>query len=555
MAEKGSKTVSFTSYDDLKFSWEETSQSIASNTTTISWKMELVAGDYGRISASATCPWKVTIDGNEYKGNVNVGVGNNETKVLANGVTIISHNADGTGEFSYSFEQKFGITFSGSYIDVVSGSGSGELTDIPRVSSLTGGDGTLGTSQKLVINRAATTLKHRITYNCGNSSGYVNGSTDYLTGDSYTWTPPISLAAESPSGTSVTVKLTLRTYASDGTHIGDTEYTFVYAIPASVVPSIDQITVTDTTAHSNTYGQPVQGLSKLKIEITPSEAYGSDITEYSISFNGAKYNSNPAETGVLRDSGELKVQVTVKDKRGRTGSKEKTVWVAAYTPPAVTELSVHRCNADGTDNDKGRYVRVTFSAAITRMNGVNSAAYTLKYYPNDSPNDVTTVNFSELKDEFTVTNKTYIFAADENKSYSATVTATDKHSSATRSTNASTGFTLINHHPSGRGIGFGKVSERENAAEFGIDIFDKNNDPVYGWGDLVNMLLPIGTIVLRYDMTNPGTIYPGTTWTQIAARVLRAVGTTGTVGEEGSIDSGGSGGRTYIDVAVWKRTA
>lgn len=554
MAANGSKTISFTSYDELKFSWEETSQSIAANTTTISWKMELVAGAYGLINATGTCHWKVTIDGKDYTGNVNVGIGNNATKVLANGVTTISHDDDGTKEFSYYFEQKFGIVFSGQSINIVSGSGTGELTDIPRVSSLTGGDGTLGTSQTLTINRAASTLKHRLTYNCGDQSGYVAGSSDYITGISQAWTPPLSLASESPAGTSVTVKLTLWTYASDGTHIGNTEYTFAYAIPASVVPSIDQITVTDMTEHSETYGQPVQGLSKLKIDVTTVEAYESDIVEYSILFNGAKYTKNSVETGVLRESGELKVQVTVKDQRGRTGSKEKTVWAAAYTPPAVSELSVHRCNADGTDNDKGQYVRVTFSAAITRMNGENSAAYKLEYYPNDSPNDVTRVNFSELKDVFTVTNKTYIFEADENKSYSATVTVTDNHSSVTRSTNASTGFTLINYHPSGRGIGFGKVAERE-AAEFGLDIYDKNNSPVYGWSTLVNMFLPVGTIVLRYDMTNPGTLYPGTTWTQIAARVLRAVSATGTIGEEGSIDSGGSGGRTYIDVAVWKRTA
>lgn len=555
MAASGEKSVSFTSWDSLVFSWWETSQSIANNTTTIGWKMELVATAYGKISASATCPWKVTVNGTEYSGDVNVGIGNNQTKTLASGTTTISHKADGSAEFSYSFEQYFGITFSGSWITTISGSGTGELTDIPRVSTLTGSNGTLGMSQKLVINRAADTLKHRITYNSGNSSGYVNGSTSFLTGDSYTWTPPLSLASENPTGTSVQVDLSLWTYAPDGTHIGTEVITLTYAIPASVIPSISQITVTDTTEYSEIYGQPVQGLSKLKIEVETTEAYGSEITESTISFNGSKFNTNPAETGVLRESGELTAYVTVKDQRGRTGSKEKTVWALAYAPPNVSSLTVHRCNADGTDNDKGHYIRVNFSATVTRMNGINTAAYELEYYPNGYPNDVTVVTFPELNNVYTVTDKAYIFEADENTSYSAKVIATDAHKTHIRSTNASTAFTLINHHPSGRGIAFGKVSEKEDAVEFGMDIYDKNNDPVYGWGDLVNMLLPVGTIVLRYDMKNPGTIYPGTTWTQIAARVLRAVGATGTVGEEGSIDSGGSGGRTYIDVAVWKRTA
>ena len=154
---------------------------------------------------------------------------------------------------------------------------------------------------------------------------------------------------------------------------------------------------------------------------------------------------------------------------------------------------------------------------------------------------------------YTVTDQTFIFAADENTSYAAEVTVTDRHSSYTRSTSASTAFTLVNYHPSGKGIGFGKVSERENAAEFALDIYDKEGSPVYGWKTMIDMLMPVGTIVMRYDMTNPGTLYPGTTWTQITARVLRAVNAGGTIGGEGTIADGS--GRTYIDVAVWKRTA
>lgn len=428
-----------------------------------------------------------------------------------------------------------------------------ELPTIPRKSTLTGSAGTLGTAQELVIDRKSDTFKHRITYNCGEQSGYVNGSTDFLTDDSYTWTPPLSLSAENTTGTSVSVKLTLWTYTSSGEHVGNTELTLSYAIPASVIPTISQITVTDTTTHSATYGQPVQGLSKLKIQVTATEAYGSEITDYTINANGVKYTTNPATTGVLKDSGELDITVTVKDKRGRTATKKKPeVYALAYTPPSVSSLEVHRCDQDGTDNDKGLYVRVTFSAAITKLNGINTAAYKLRYYPNGDPDSVVEVSFPELNNVYTVTDKTYVFAADENTSYAAEVTATDRHSSSTRSTSASTAFTMLNWHTSGTGMGVGKVAERDHAVEFGVDIYDKTGGIVHGWETLVNMLLPVGTIVLRYDMTNPGTIYPGTTWTQITARVLRAVNAGGTIGGEGTIADGS--GRTYIDVAVWRRT-
>jgi hypothetical protein len=523
--------------------------------------------------------WKTTQTGGSYNNNLNtafidVYVNDVKTKTLQANYKLTANTTvtvyDGTVEVQHNDVGECTVKVKG-WMDTgisageINHSKTLELPMIPRVSTLSGSNGTLGISQKLVINRAADTLTHRITYNCGEQSGYVNGSTDHLTGDSYTWTPPLSLASENTTGTSVSVKLFLWTYAPDGTHIGTESLTLSYAIPVSIIPSISQITVTDTTTHSQTYGQPVQGLSKMKVQVETTEAYESDIVECTIAVNGAKYNTNPATTDELKDSGELDITVTVKDKRGRTATKKKPgVYVLAYSPPKVTQLEVHRCDKDGNDDAKGLFVRVNFSAEITKLNGINTAAYRLEYRQNvadDGPEEPMSViafdgtnGTKDLRNVYTVINEAFIFAAGENDSYVVTITATDAHDADTRTTRASTGFTMLNWNTSGTGMGVGKVSEKANAVEFGLDVYDNNGGLIYGWNTLVDMLLPVGTIVMRYDMENPGELYPGTTWTQIAARVLRAVGTSGTIGEEGSIDSGGSGGRTYIDVAVWKRT-
>ena len=138
MATSGNKSVKVTNYDTLKFSWSETSQSVANNTTTISWKMELIAGSSGRLDSSALKAWSVAVNGSKYSGNVSVGIANNATKTLASGSTTIKHNADGSKTFSYSFSQSFsGITFSGSSLGTVSGSGSGTLDTIPRQATIT----------------------------------------------------------------------------------------------------------------------------------------------------------------------------------------------------------------------------------------------------------------------------------------------------------------------------------------------------------------------------------------------------------------------------------
>jgi Tfp pilus assembly protein PilW len=102
MATSGSKSVTVTSWDTLKFSWAQVSQSIPNNTTTVSWTLQLIAGSSGKISSTASKDWSVTVNGTNYSGTNTVGISNNATKTLASGKTTISHDADGTKSFSYS---------------------------------------------------------------------------------------------------------------------------------------------------------------------------------------------------------------------------------------------------------------------------------------------------------------------------------------------------------------------------------------------------------------------------------------------------------------------
>lgn len=133
MGASGSKSVTVTAYDTLKFSWWENSQSVIDNTTEVGWKLELVAGSAGKISTSNTRPWSVTVAGKDYSGNVSVAIEDNQTKTLASGTTTITHDEDGRKTFSYSFSQSFsGITFDGTTLGTVSGSDTGTLTNISR---------------------------------------------------------------------------------------------------------------------------------------------------------------------------------------------------------------------------------------------------------------------------------------------------------------------------------------------------------------------------------------------------------------------------------------
>ena len=66
MATSGSKSITVTKYDTLKFSWWEVEQSVVNNTTTIGWEMELIATNPGKISSSTSKSWSVTVNGQTY---------------------------------------------------------------------------------------------------------------------------------------------------------------------------------------------------------------------------------------------------------------------------------------------------------------------------------------------------------------------------------------------------------------------------------------------------------------------------------------------------------
>lgn len=475
MATSGYKSVTVTSWDTLKFSWWESSQSVASNKTTIGWKLELIATGSGAINSSASKAWSVTVNGTKYSGTNTVGISNNSTKTLASGYTDINHSADGTKTFDYSFSQQFGIDFNGR-IGTISGSGSGQLNPIPRASqpscitwpNHTQNVGNFGDTISIHTNRASSSFTHTLRYAFGSKSDTI--ATGVSTGT--TWKIPEDLMNLITNKTSGSGYIYCDTY-SGSTLIGTKYCGFTATVPASVKPSCT-MTLEDITGIDEIYGSPVQAVSKIKVTVNPTLAYSSPIASYTISIDGDKYTAQTATTGALKNSGAVPVTVTVTDRRGRSASASYTMSVWEYTPANVSRLVVHRCDAEGTENEQGGYIEVGFDAMITQMGGFNSATYTLTYKKSSAP-DGTTVPLDNIKDTFNVQDYTYIFPADANSSYSVSVTAKDSIGSTTRTTSASTAFSLFDIHPSGTGWRFGGVAEEENTVQNDLNLIQRGN--------------------------------------------------------------------------------
>ena len=468
MATSGSKSVAVTSWDTLKFTWELQSQSVANNTSTISWKLELIADSSGRIDSSAKKNYSITVNGTKYTGTNSVGIAANSTITLKSGSTTIAHNSNGTKTFSYSFSQEFSITFSGTEIGTKSGSGSGTLPTIARKSSLTASNGTLGTAQTLTVSRQDSSFKHTITYKCGSVTDTIATKSSNT---SILWTPPLTLAKQNTTGTSVSVVFTIETFADD-TSIGTNTKTITCAIPASVKPTVS-LSVSDSLGFASTYGGYIQGLSKFKVTIAASGSQDSTIKTYKTTADGKTYTAASFTTGVISGTGTLTISVTVTDSRGRTATASTTATVLTYSAPKITALSVSRCNSDGSTNATGSYLKVTFSASLTALNNKNTAAYTLQY-KKASATSYTSKTLTNYAGKYAVTNGTYIFAA-ETSTYNIILTASDAFSSHTKTASGASTSKFMSWFSKGLGIAIGKVAELSGWFDCGYDaIFRKN---------------------------------------------------------------------------------
>lgn len=338
------------------------------------------------------------------------------------------------------------VTTSGAALSVLNVSGTKEL----------------GKTLTLAVTRYSNTFTHTIKYTCGSASGTIcTKDTD----TSLEFVPDEDLAQQNTTGTSVSIKFSTATYDGNAL-IGTTTKTISCAIPASVKPSCE-ITVTDPTGNADFYEAYIKGISKFAVTITPTTAQGSPIASYKATANGASYVAASFTTDLLTTYGSLTVSATVTDKRGRSGSDTETLTVIDYIPPSITKLKVKRCDANGTENDQGEYVQVTFSASATPLNNKNTTAYILEY-KKATETQFTSVDLGYEK-TYSITDGTYIFEADTGATYEIKLTLTDAFNGVSTSTVASTAFTIMHFKADGTGMAIGKVSEEPNRLDIALD--------------------------------------------------------------------------------------
>ena len=471
-----------------KLSWTAT-QSIPDNISTISWTLS---------AEGATTEWIMerrlytTINGVTVYNYSSDDGRERWAGTIDSGTILIPHNDDGSKSFL--------ITLGAAvyYANVnCTGTSMFTLDTIARKSSLTVEGGSLGSTISITADSKSDSFKHKLTYSCGEYEGIIDNNS-YET--SWTFVPKLEWATSELYGTLVLAVFTLTTYSGDGTQIGSDSRAVWFTIPDSIKPSCFlSLSEPPGQTHLNTYGGYIQGQSRLHVVVNSTTAYGSPITACQTTVNGSTYSTTSFDTSPLRYSGTNRVSTTVTDGRGRSDSASSDITVIPYSNPAVTKLSVKRCDSNGIENANGSFAKITYSYSITSLSEHNGKAAKLVY--KKASDDTWTTE--TLEAAYSITNATYIFPADDDSSYSVQLLVSDSFTSTSASTTVSTGYSLFHIPVSGKGITFGGIAEKDGfnvimPAHFAGGITE---DIQISAGDC-NAMLESGTYYMGNEATN-----------------------------------------------------
>lgn len=471
MASSATYTNTFRTGYAIRIVWNINSQSISENSSNVTASVQLVSlGSSYTINSTVSKSGSLTINGTKYPFTFTAALSGSQTKTLFTKTVDIPHNADGIKTCSFSATAGINVTLSGTYFGNVTVSGNGSFNTIARassISSVTSSVAITGSNEVTVnISRASSSFTHTVNFVFGSYSYSQTG-----VGTSTSYKIPLTWINAIPNATSGTATVQVTTY-SGSTKIGNTvSKTFKVTVPTSVVPTISSVSISEAVSGLNAqFGGYVQDKSKLKVTVSAAGVYSSTIKTYKTTFLGVNYNSASFTTGLLTQSGTLTLSVTVTDSRGRTASTTKSVTVASYAVPTITSFKTVRCLSNGTEDNNGTYLKSVVNYTISSVNSKNTASYTIEYKLKTATTWTAVNSGTSYAVNSNIISSSGIIGTDN--SYDVRLTIKDFFTTTTALSEVPTAFTLLDFNASGKGVAFGKVSEK-NALEVNMDIYDK----------------------------------------------------------------------------------
>ena len=503
----------------LRVDWTQT-KNVSANTSTITANVYLV-NDWS-LSISGRSDNSITIDGTAQT-FASPSIGSTGSHLLGTVSQTVNHASDGSKSLTISAVFNIRATLSGTYYGSITASATITLDSIPRASSVSAANATMGSATSISISRASSSFTHTLTYTFGSATGTIATKT---TSTAVSWTPPVSLASQIPKAVTGTCTITCTTY-NGSTNIGSKTCTLTLTVPASVKPTITSLTAARVDGDvPSSWGIYVQTKSKATLTINgASGSYGSTITAYSISGGGYTSTASSFTTGFLNSSGTITFSATVTDSRGRTSAAATvSITVQAYAPPSFQSYLSQRCLSSGTINEDGTYIRGLLTFQFSTCGGKNTVSGSIKY------KRTTVSTWTTVSAAFT-SGAAVVFGGggiSTEYSYDVQYTLTDAFSSVSIQDIISTAAVVMDFKQGGKGVAVGKVAEKDNCFEVSED-WDVR---VYGklLKDYIESfskaLYPVGSIYMSVNATNPSAYFGGTWVAWGAGRVPVGINTS-----------------------------
>lgn len=273
----------------------------------------------------------------------------------------------------------------------------------------------LGSGNSIKADRGSTNFKLDITYEFNGATGTVvtDGTTDIV------WWAPYDLAARIPKATSGTGKLTCVTKNGTAT-VGTKTVNFTVEVPnnSTTQPKFTEegFVLSPSGLLPDAFsGMYIRGKTGVKAEFS-AESTCSTIASYKLTVSGMSASGNPAISGYLSVSGEVKVTGTVTDARGYSTSVTKTITVIPYDNPRVIPYNgqniviCERCLTDGLADPGGQNLLIKAGRKYSQVavDGVQKNFCELKYRYKTSSGDsfgdwITLIKGTEvLNDEISI---------------------------------------------------------------------------------------------------------------------------------------------------------